>query len=152
VDSETAQGDASVRLVKEQLEAAQALEDSGFRVVPSLNLIAMLEKQDTGSLRKQPRHCHMHLFRQVLTPTGTFGCPVYRANAKAQVGAPTAYRSVEDFVATRRQTFELREKFNAAVECQKVTCLYNSANWWLESVRGGEATAAAGESARDFFL
>jgi pyruvate-formate lyase-activating enzyme len=141
-----------LEFIKKELAAARALEDGIFRVILSLNLTAMLNRDEVSHLRRQPRRCHMRLFRQVLTPIGLFGCPVYRANAKDQIGSAHAYWSVEDFIRTRRSTFELREKFNATAECQNVTCLYNSTNRWLDSVHAYTVSPSPGEKASDFFL
>lgn len=95
----------------------------------------------------------MRLFRQVLTPIGVYGCPVYRANTKDQIGTAAEYTSVAGFLRNRRRVFELREKFNATHECQNVSCLYNSANWWLESLETTTSPPAAGDLPRsDFFF
>ncbi len=141
-----------LRVMKEQFVAALTLEDFAFRVIPSLNLLSMLDERDVTKFRLQPPRCHMHFFRQVLTPVGLFGCPVYRANAKDQIASSNAYISVEEFIKTRRRTFSLRENFRASRECLNVTCLSNSANWWLESLGPEPATPVAGEAVQDFFL
>jgi hypothetical protein len=120
--------------IASQIALALALQDEKFRVFPSVNLAAMLEEKNVDYLRNQPGRCHMRLFRQVVTPIGVYGCPVYRANAKDQIGAASGYASVAGLLRMRRRVFELREKFNATHECRNVSCLYNSANWWLETL------------------
>ena len=146
-------GEADVlRIVRKELAAAYMLEDESFRVIPSLNLTAALNCDDISSLRHQPKRCHMRLFRQVLTPMGLFGCPVYRGNSKDQIGSSHAYCSVEDFMKTRRRTVELTEQFDASIECSNVSCLYNSSNWWLESIYSDKAVLNRGEKVSEYFL
>ena len=128
------EGRTPVERISEQLESAQRLANERFRVVPSRNLIAMIEEISTAESRNQPQVCRMHLFRQVLTAVGTFGCPVYRDNDKSRVGNPLAYRSIDDFLVTRRRTVELMHSFDASHECRNVTCLYNSTNRWLDDL------------------
>jgi hypothetical protein len=141
-----------LRRVSAAFDAAKLLEDEHFKVIGSVNLRALTEDGQMAQLRLQPRHCHMRLFRQVLTPLGVFGCPAYRGNDKDRVGAHSAYTSVEFFFLSRRRTCELVEEFNATVECRNVACIYNAANWWLESVRDGEIDLQPDTVAADFFL
>ena len=138
--------------VGEELDAAQALQTADFRVLRSNNLREVGAAADPR-LKIQPRRCHMRLFRQVLTPTGLYGCPVYRGAARDQMGSATAYDSAEAFLVTRRRTLAVLNEFDASAECRAVTCLYNSANWWLESVREGlEPPSTMSTSGEDFFL
>jgi MoaA/NifB/PqqE/SkfB family radical SAM enzyme len=144
--------EALVQRISSGFSAAKALEDEGFRVFGSLNLLALNQDEHISQLRSQPRHCHMRLFRQVLTPIGVFGCPAYRGNRKDQIGLESAYTSVERFFISRRSTYSLVETFDASVECRNIACIYNSANWWLQAIRdAGEDPQADGVS-QDFFL
>jgi hypothetical protein len=143
--------DACLRIAA-QLTAAQKLQGDGFKVVPSLNLTAILDEIDTSDMREQPKRCHMHLLRHVVTPVGTFGCPVYRASPKGRIGGPEAYSSVENFITTRRKTYALRDDFDATVACKNVTCLYNSTNRWLDDMCSTGKVPAAGAPVQDFFL
>jgi organic radical activating enzyme len=135
-----------------ELLAARALEDERFKVFGSVNLRGLTRPDEMTELRTQPRRCHMRLFRQVLTPLGVYGCPAYRGNDKDRVGAHAAYESIERFFESRRRTCELVEQFDASVECRNVACIYNAANWWLQSVRDGQAPSPTGEAAADYFL
>lgn len=135
----------------EQLDAARAVADGRFRVLVSVNLEAIDDGSDAEQLRRQPRRCHMHLMRQVLTPTGVYGCPVYRDQSKDQIGAPDLYSSADDFLTGHRLMRELHERFDAEVECEKMSCIYNATNWWLESVRNGAAIVPS-DPTLDFFL
>ena len=135
-----------------QLAVARALEDGTFRVHSSPNLVALDDARSLDRSRVQPARCHMRLFRQVLTPTGVYGCPVYRGNSKDQIGPSVSYAGAEQFLHARRRTIELTDSFDASVECREISCLYNSTNWWLEDIHAGRGEPAAGSAAQDFFL
>ena len=116
-----------------QAQVAEALElaDDTFRVHQSTGLKAMLQRQ-TQSLAKQPQQCHMQFFRQVLSPLGLYNCPVYRNQDHGKLGDKNANAGVQAYDATRGVTAALVKSFNATVTCEKVTCLYNDVNWWIE--------------------
>jgi hypothetical protein len=146
------QHEALLRRIKADVEAAKLTEDDTFKVFSSLNLQSLIEASQMDKLRSQPRRCHMRLFRQVVTPSGVFGCPVYRASEKDRVGGLSAYASIENFFLSRRQTGELVEEFDAGQECRNVACLYNSTNWWLQGLRDGTETSGSIAAVSDFFL
>jgi hypothetical protein len=150
-DGELDESRLTSRIAKE-VAAARALEDERFRVYASPNLVALEDADLLQQSRIQPSHCRMHFFRQVLTPIGIFGCPVYRGNPKDRIGPAVAYATVEDFFRTRRRTAELTEAFDASVECRNISCIYNSTNWWLQAIHDGEVTLAPSSSVQDFFL
>ena len=99
-----------------------------------------LENRSASSYMKQPRNCHMQFFRHVLSPLGAYNCPVYRNQPHGRLGNKEAYASEESFDETRKRTAELIDSFDASEQCKEVACLYNHANWWMESlVRNPEA-------------
>jgi hypothetical protein len=67
-----------------------------------------------------------------LSPLGLYNCPVYRNQDHGKLGDKNANASVESYDATRGVTADLVKNFNATVACEKVTCLYNDVNWWIE--------------------
>ena len=117
--------------IQAQVDEAVELEDDSFRVHRSTGLKAMLERK-TQVLAKQPTQCHMQFFRQVLSPLGTYNCPVYRNQEHGKLGDKNANAGVQAYDATRGVTADLVKNFNATVTCEKVTCLYNDVNWWIE--------------------
>ncbi len=119
--------------IQAQVDEAVTLADGTFKVHQSTGLKAML-KQQTQSLAKQPQQCHMQFFRQVLSPLGLYNCPVYRNQDHGRLGDKNANAGVEAYDATRGATADLVKSFNATVACEKVTCLYNDVNWWIESL------------------
>jgi molybdenum cofactor biosynthesis enzyme MoaA len=138
--------------VSEQLTAARVLEDDRFRVYASPNLVALDDAESLNRSRVQPQRCHMRFFRQVVTPVGVYGCPAYRGNSKDQIGPSLAYVGIDEFLRSRRRTADLTELFNATIECQQISCLYNSTNWWLQSIYDGDVETADYSPAQDFFL
>lgn len=80
------------------------------------------------------------------------------------VGARSARQGTSPFVAadelaydaTRGQTASLVKNFNATTSCEKVTCLYNDVNWWIERLIENpeqlEQLAVSGDGAPDYFL
>jgi wyosine [tRNA(Phe)-imidazoG37] synthetase (radical SAM superfamily) len=125
--------DEVVRRIRAQIEEAMAFESDRFRVHRSTGLKAMLEGK-TQTLAKQPRQCHMQFFRQVLSPLGLFNCPVYRNQDHGRLGDKNAVADELAYDATREETAKLVRQFNATTECEKVTCLYNDVNWWIEAL------------------
>ena len=122
-----------INRIQAQVEEANTLADDTFRVHQSTGLKAMLKRQ-TQSLAKQSQKCHMQFFRQVLSPLGLYNCPVYRNQDHGRLGDKNANAGVEAYDATRGVTADLVKSFNATVACEKVTCLYNDVNWWIEKL------------------
>jgi hypothetical protein len=151
-------GDAGQELrdvVNEQLRSSRLLEGSSFRVVVSENLRVLLDEGTVTELLRQPRRCRLHLFRTVLTTQGIFGCPAYRDDPRSLLASGDGYSSVDDLVSTLGAAREQVERFDASVECQAISCVYNDANWWLEDVAAGVGAVGAPigeELAADCFL
>ncbi|MEM1113551.1 MAG: radical SAM protein [Pseudomonadota bacterium] len=122
-----------VARIQAQVDEAVKLETDSFKVHRSTGLKAMLKGQ-TQTLAKQPAQCHMQFFRQVLSPLGLYNCPVYRNQDHGRLGDKNANAAVEVYDATRAVTADLIRNFNATTECEKVTCLYNDVNWWIEKL------------------
>ncbi len=125
--------DDTLARIQAQVDMAAKLESPDFRVLQSTGLKAMLRGQ-TQTLAKQPRQCHMQFFRQVLSPLGLYNCPVYRNQDHGLLGDKNAAENELAYEATRAQTGELIRSFNATTSCEKVTCLYNDVNWWIEQL------------------
>ena len=122
--------------VNDQIRLSRLLEDGSFRVVVSENLRVLLDEGTVTELLRQPRRCRLHLFRTVLTTQGIFGCPAYRDDPRSLLAGGDGYSTVDDLVATFGAAREQVERFDASVECQNISCVYNDANWWLEDVAG----------------
>ncbi|OLT35193.1 hypothetical protein BJF79_07060 [Actinomadura sp. CNU-125] len=134
-----------------QLEKARTLRAPAFQVLESLNLDAAGKGADSH-LRDQPSRCAMHFFRQVLTPTGVYGCAAYRGDPKDRLGDADAYAGVRPLLATGARTHAHVEAFDAAHECRNITCIYNSANRWVDSLRETGEAAPAGARIGDYYL
>jgi len=119
--------------IRQQLEQSKRLENERFKVVESTNLRVFLNNS-WHEYNRQPQQCHMTLFRQVLSPLGLFNCPVYRHVDKARLGDQAAYADDAAVATTQAETAALIGRFDASHECRQVTCLYNSANWFIEDL------------------
>ena len=119
--------------IREQIAEAKTLQDGRFRVVESTNL-RVLENGTHRQYMQQPTRCHMHFFRQVLSPLGLFNCPVYRYQPQGRLNDKDGYVNAERYRESLANTSAIIEKFDAAHECREVTCLYNHVNWWIEDL------------------
>jgi hypothetical protein len=137
--------------IRTGLRQAEAMEGATFRVVPSKNLLAMLQESGFERCRQQPRECHMQHFRQVLAPSGIFSCPAHRGNERTRIGDGAGYSGMDGFPAIVAATQAQIQRLNAAVECREITCIYNDTNWWIEDlIESGEALTPG--AAADLFL
>jgi hypothetical protein len=123
--------EATVERIQAQIAEAVLLETDDFKVHRSTGLKAMLQGK-IQTLGLQPKQCHMQFFRQVLSPLGLYNCPVYRNQEHGRLGDKNAVADELSYEATRGVTAGLLDTFNATSNCEKVTCLYNDVNWWVE--------------------
>jgi hypothetical protein len=143
-----------VHRIQAAVAEAKQLEDDNFHIVESTNL-RLLEQQTWQEYTQQPRHCHMQAMRQVLTPHGVFNCPGYRSSAMAMISDRRAYRDDSQIADTRQKLGDMILRFDAAQECQNVTCLYNKTNWWIQDLiehPDKVAALAVGPQRDDYFL
>jgi len=117
--------------IKEQVARAKRLEDDNFKVVESLNLLALFDNVNER-LRRQTKICHAQFFRWVVTPDGIFNCPAWRGFAKAYFLDTEQRISKKYFKELKGRLRERIEDFNAAKECSKVSCIYNDMNWFID--------------------
>ncbi len=142
------------RRIDAQVAAARELEIPGFRVMESTNL-RVLMRGNWRDFTSQPKTCHMQALRQVVTPLGVFNCPAYRGVQRAKIGDKNAYAGEDAANGGAERTAELLDRFDASHECREVTCLYNSANWWIEEmIESGADIEGMAEprQSEDYFL
>ncbi len=123
-----------VKVISEQLEQASALEDENFKIYRATNLKMLLSGEKSTDNVGQPQRCHMQFFRQILSPLGTYNCPVYRNQPHGQLGKKDGYADAEGYAGVRESCTRMIHDFNATKECENVTCLYNHVNWWFEDL------------------
>ncbi|MFP6694789.1 MAG: radical SAM protein [Pirellulales bacterium] len=153
-----ARAEEELTTVTKRIQAAVAeakqLEDSTFKIVESTNL-RLLEQQSWRDYTRQTKSCHMQVFRQVLTPHGVFNCPAYRSVPMAMIADRRGYRDESMISETRKKLGDIVVRFDAAHECENVTCLYNATNWWIQDLIDHpeklEALVAT-EDVGDYFL
>lgn len=141
----------TIERIRRRLQEAGSAADERFRVVPSRNLLALVDGTARQRSTLQPRECHMQQFRHVLSPAGIFACPAHRGNRSSLLAGPAGYSSPGAFQETARAAELQIQRFDAAVECSAVTCIYNETNWWLESLVSSREPVHP-SVAGDFFL
>lgn len=155
VDRDRDQLDDIIARIRDQVAEAKKLATPDFRVFETTGMKAFSSRQ-FEHFGQQPQQCHMQFFRQVLSPLGTYNCPVYRNQPHGGLGSKDAYADAASFADTRRNVAQRIATFNATTTCAEVTCLYNDANWWIEDLIENpqqlDLLAADTESAPDYFL
>lgn len=141
--------------IRAEIAEAKKLATTDFRVFETTGMKAFSSRQ-FEQFGRQPQQCHMQFFRQVLSPLGTYNCPVYRNQPHGRLGDKNAYSDSARFVETRAGVAQRIDTFNATTTCAEVTCLYNDANWWIEDLITNpeqlDLLEADTDSAPDYFL
>jgi len=140
--------------IKEAIKKAKELETEKFKVRISTNL-RVLQEGKFKNYRNQPRHCHIAFFRQVLSPLGVFICPGFRGLEVARIGDKDAYSTNKNYQNTKLILANKIRDFDASQQCRKVTCLYNSTNWFIENLikdPEGLSKIKPQEENNDYFL
>lgn len=127
----------TIKRIRQAVDEAKKYETEKFRIVESTNLRLLLENR-WQDFTRQPRTCHMQAWHQVLSPLGLFNCPAYRGIEKGRIVSKDAYNNPAKISQTQESVRKIIERFDASKECANITCLYNSANWWLEKAVLGE--------------
>ena len=155
VDRDRDELDDIIARIRAQFAEAKAVATPEFRVFETTGMKAFCSRQ-FDKFGQQPRQCHMQFLRQVLSPLGTYNCPVYRNQPHGKLGEKDAYADLDSFETTRRSVAQRIDTFDATTTCAEVTCLYNDANWWIEDLianpRQLDALAAETAGAPDYFL
>ena len=122
----------TIKSIRESVKEAKKLEDNNFKVIESTNLRVM-EGDNWEDYTIQPKNCHMTFFRQVLSPLGIFICPAHRSVDKATISKDNLYVPEKRKDAMKKMADRILN-FDASHECRKITCLYNSVNWFVEDL------------------
>lgn len=126
-----------IEKIKMNLEMARRVAGDQIKILESVNLKAMLNKE-TDRIKKQPRRCHMQFFRTVVTPSGIFHCPAFRGIERAKIAESVGYIDRSKFDESLRRTAKSISTFDAKEECKVVGCFYHQTNWWLEDFVNSE--------------
>jgi hypothetical protein len=139
--------------IKINLHKAKNIVDERIRILESVNLQAMMNKE-VDQLKRQPKRCHMQFFRTVVTPSGIFHCPAFRGVRKAKIAESDGYVTESKFDQSLKSTARSISAFNAEDECKVVGCFYHHVNWWLEKFTNSNRDVAHIEEVGDdnFFL
>ncbi len=123
-----------IEIIKSQLAEALTLEDDTFKIYRTTNLKMLLQGEKSTDDVGQPHRCHMQFFRQIISPLGTYNCPVYRNQEHGKLGPKDAYADNDNYQMVKQACTDKIHNFNATKECENVTCLYNNVNWWFEDL------------------
>ena len=133
------------------LRQAEAMGDASFRVVPSKNLIS-----DAAGVGLRTIPAAASRVPHAAFPPGAYSRRRVRmsgASGKPAKSNRRAHRLLHPgwFLARLRDNQAQVQRFNAAVECREITCIYNDTNWWIEDLleSGEELTPGV---AADLFL
>ncbi|MFC1588220.1 radical SAM protein [Planctomycetota bacterium] len=154
IDKESEVFENIIATIRGNIDQARELESDDFKIFESNNL-RVLEEGNFRDYTRQPENCHMAFFRQVLSPLGLFNCPACRRVDKARIGDMDVYNTAANFAATQINMSKVLFGFNAAHECQEVTCLYNKANWFIDELINDPdrlLSLQESEERRDYFL
>lgn len=126
--------------IKNKIKEAEKVSDNKFKVVTTQNLKAVFGNK-FSEFRLQPSHCHIQVFRQILTPIGVYHCPAYRGFNKAKIGEFNAFATEKKFKETISENYKNLIRFNPCRQCQDIACFYNPTNRWLEEfIESGKDT------------
>jgi organic radical activating enzyme len=153
LDKATAHFNQTIVRIRAAVDEAKTYQTDNFRVLESTNL-RMLEDGSWRDFTNQPKMCHMQALHQVLTPTGVYNCPTYRGIERAKIANKDGYKDGDTAKETNQGVANILERFNAHLECAQISCMYNAANWWLESAVSGESDVVIDPSEErfDYFL
>lgn len=132
IDKNSENFEKIIEKLKNNFAEAKEIETDKFKVVGANNLQGL--KQNKIDYTKQPQQCHMQFFRHVLIPSGIFSCSGYRGNEKFKFGDKDGYSSREKFAQTNIQMAKKILAIDASKECDEITCLYHSFNWFVEDL------------------
>ena len=139
--------------IKINLHKAKDIVDDNLKILESVNLQAMMNKE-VDQLKRQPKRCHIQFFRTVVTPSGIFHCPAFRGVKKAKIAESDGYLTKSKFEQSLESIARSISTFNAEDECNVVGCFYHHVNWWLEKFTNSNRDVAHIEKVGDdnFFL
>lgn len=119
--------------ISDNLEKAKEIAHSKLKVIITLNMQAILNgRESLQRFKCQPQHCHIQLFRQIVTPIGIFHCPAFRGDQRAQIGEALGCLKTNNFLKVINRNYQNLLIFNAQETCKDIACFYNKANNWIE--------------------
>ena len=119
-------------ILKNKLAIAENLAGNRIKVIKTLNMEALLQG-NLGDFKRNPRYCHIQVFRQIVTPVGVYNCPAYRGDKLAKICdiSTLLESSPHEYV---KLVFEHLLNFDASKECRDIVCFYNRVNSWLKDL------------------
>ncbi len=123
--------DTILKRIKEKIKQAEKIAAGKIKVVTTQNLRAIFGEA-SEAFQSQPRHCHIQIFRHILTPIGIYHCPAYRGFDKAKIGEYDGALTKKQLAKTISNNYRNLINFNPRKQCKGVVCFYNQTNRWIE--------------------
>jgi len=120
-------------ILKRETKLSRKHTSGTFQVIESINFISIL-KDNPEQAMCQPTKCFMQALRQVVSPLGIYTCPAFRGNRKSLIAQKDGYATINKYLHTTKKASDQIGKFDASYECRDISCIYNSTNWWLNSL------------------
>lgn len=140
------QASDSTRIVREQLQEIEGLQDDRFKIISPYTLKEALD--GTGTQKKEYTRCLTAELRTVVTPSGVYVCPYHRGNPSMRTGDITVASMQEVWTGAKRQ--EVMQRVNPSIHCG-FHCIRHPSNLLLEKWAAQGFDSAPVEDF-DFFL
>ncbi|MFH1181030.1 MAG: radical SAM protein [bacterium] len=116
-------------------KAKEECDDENFKVMESVNLLALLEAKDLENQEKC-KTCHYQFFRLAVMPDGVFICPLWRGVKLKEARIQDANREINDeyFSELHKNRVRAIKEFNAQKICAHSFCLPNSSNQMIDEL------------------
>ncbi len=144
-----------LKKIKNKVKEAEKIAGDRIKVVTTNNLRAIFGGDSTAvDFMSQPKHCHIQIFKHILTPSGIYHCSAYRGFEKAKIGTHEGVMTKESFEKTTLNNYRNLVKFNPQKQCKGVICFRNRANRWIEDFIESDRNVSEIEACEDdnFFL
>jgi wyosine [tRNA(Phe)-imidazoG37] synthetase (radical SAM superfamily) len=139
-----------IKEIAKQVKLAKELEDAQFKVIESVNLLALLNDFNPN-LRKQPKTCHAQFFRLSVCPDGVFNCTLWRGFEMSYLIDTQQEVNARFFEKLGDSLLGHLENFDASKECGEVSCIYHDFNWFIEEMINHPEKIKYLEKTEDFY-
>jgi len=122
-----------LKRIKNKIKQAEKISGNKIKVITTNNLRAIFGGDAaTTDFMSQPKHCHIQVFKHILTPSGIYHCSAYRGFEKAKIGEHEGVINKKYLGKTILDNYRNLINFNPEKQCRGVVCFRNRANRWIE--------------------
>ena len=130
----TEMSDKNLQEIKKQIREAKKFEDEYFKVIESVNLLALFDKDLYSTMQNQAKVCHAQFFRSVVIPGGIFQCSLWRGFDNAKIIDTNQKITGGYYQKFHQNRIAMIDNFNAKKICRQTLCLYAPLNEWIEDL------------------